>query len=174
MPEDPLDSVYAYAERAYIRLQAGDLIMRCLEEGSPAPVQQMVEGLVLAGPQNIDVLKEILAEVGQRKSQLQDDVNQILNEMINGLKRCGLALPTNRSPRSLVRMSSLTLLRLLREQCITDEKVQSDTLEILRNTKELAKGMIANIHLLEEIERHLQDWLWGLAYQSTRQDSQIS
>lgn len=174
MPEDPLDPVYAYAERAYIRLQAGDLILRCLEESSPAPIQQMVEGLVLAGPQNIEVLKEILAEVGQRKSQLQDDANQILNEMVNGFKRCGLELPANRSPRSLVRMSPLTLMKLLREQNILEEKVQSDTLEILRNSKELARGILANIHLLEEIERHTQDWLWGLAYQSTRNDSQIS
>lgn len=174
MPDDPLNAVYAYAERAYIRMHAGDLIMRCLEEGSPAPIQQMVEGLVLAGPQNIEVLKEILVEVAQRKSQLEDDANQILTEMVNGLKRCGVVLPGNRSPRSLVRMSALTLVKLLREQDITDEKIQADSLEILRNTKELVKGILGSIRLLSEIERHLQDWLWGLAYQSARQDSQPS
>jgi hypothetical protein len=174
MPEDPLESVYAYTERAYIRLQAGDMIMRCLDEGNPAPIQQMVEGLVLAGPQNIEVMKEILAEVGQRKSQLEDDVNQLLNEMVNGFQRCGLSLPANRSPRSLVRMSSSTLIKLMSEQNITDEKLQSDSSEILHNSKELVKGINTHIRLVEEIERHLQDWIWGLACQSTRTDSQIS
>jgi hypothetical protein len=31
MVDDPLDSVYSIVERTYIRLQAGDILNRCLE-----------------------------------------------------------------------------------------------------------------------------------------------
>ena len=57
---DSLENIYAYAERAYVRLQAGDVFMRCMEEASVSPMHQMVEFLVLAGPESLDVLREIL------------------------------------------------------------------------------------------------------------------
>lgn len=174
MPEDPLDAVYSYVERAYIRLQAGDLLIRCLDEGSAAAIQQMVESLVLAGPQNIVVLKEIMAEAGQRRSQLQDDLSQIVNEMEKSLKGYGVQLPASHSLRSTVRMSAVSFLKILREQGIVEESTQMECLQVLRNSKDLIKGLLASIRLLEDIERYLEDWLWGLAYQSTRQDPKVS
>ena len=65
MSDDPLDAVYSYVERAYIRLQAGDVLIRCLDEANAAPIQQMVETLILAGPGSIGVLQEILSEAEQ-------------------------------------------------------------------------------------------------------------
>jgi hypothetical protein len=59
MADDPIDAVYSYVERAYVRLQAGDILIRCMEEGNALPMQQMVEGLVLAGPQSLSVLREM-------------------------------------------------------------------------------------------------------------------
>ncbi|RPI88662.1 MAG: hypothetical protein EHM41_00600 [Chloroflexi bacterium] len=174
MSEDPLDAVYSYVERAYIRLQAGDLLIRCLDEGSTTAIQQMVEGLVLAGPQSLIVLKEILAEAGQRKSQLQDDLSQIFNEMEKSLNGYGVHLTPGRTPRSMARSSASSFLKLLREQGIEDEGKQMECLQIMRNGKELLKGLIGSIRLLEDIEHYLLDWLWGLAYQSTRNDPKVS
>src|SRR5512145_3099372 len=76
-PDPSLDAVYAYVEKAYLRMQAGDVLVRCLEEESTIPMQQVVEGLVLAGPQSIAILREMLAESSQRKSQVQDDMHQV-------------------------------------------------------------------------------------------------
>ena len=83
MTDDPLDAVYSYVERAYIRLQAGDILIRCLDEGNSAPIQQMVEALVLAGPHSMGVLQEILAEAEQRKGQIIDDLQQLKAQATN-------------------------------------------------------------------------------------------
>jgi hypothetical protein len=83
MTDDPLDAVYSYVERAYIRLQAGDVLIRCLDEGNAAPIQQMVEALVLAGPRSMGVLQEVLAEAEQRKGQIMDDLHQLKAQVTN-------------------------------------------------------------------------------------------
>ncbi len=125
MADDPLDAVYSYVERAYIRLQAGDVLIRCLDEGNAAPIQQMVETLVLAGPRSIAVLQEILAEAEQRKGQIMDDLHQL--------------------------------------------KAQAANPELTSDGSEIIANLEARIHLLEDIGTYLQDWVWGLAYKSTRQ-----
>ncbi len=125
MADDPLDAVYSYVERAYIRLQAGDVLIRCLDEATAAPIQQMVETLILAGPGSISVLQEILAEAEQRKGQILDDLHQL--------------------------------------------KARAASPELNQDGNEIIGNLEARIRLLEEIETYLQDWVWGLAYQSTRQ-----
>jgi hypothetical protein len=125
MSDDPLDAVYSYVERAYIRLQAGDVLIRCLDEANAAPIQQMVETLVLAGPGSIGVLQEILAEAEQRKAQILDDLHQL--------------------------------------------KARATSPELDQEGNEIIGNLEARIQLLDEIETYLQDWVWGLAYQTTRQ-----
>jgi hypothetical protein len=125
MSDDPLDAVYSYVERAYIRLQAGDVLIRCLDEANAAPIQQMVETLVLAGPGSIGVLQEILVEAEQRKAQILDDLHQL--------------------------------------------KAQATSPELNQEGNEIIGNLEARIQLLDEIETYLQDWVWGLAYQTTRQ-----
>ena len=125
MPDDPLNAVYSYVERAYIRLQAGDVLIRCLDEVNPAPIHQMVESLVLAGPESIGVLKEILAEAEQRKGQILDDLHQL--------------------------------------------KARATAPGLDQDGREIMGNLEARIRLLEEIEIFLQDWVWGLAYETTRQ-----
>jgi hypothetical protein len=83
MADDPLDAVYSYVERAYIRLQAGDVLIRCLDEGNAVPIQQMVEGLVLAGPRSMGILQEILTEAEQHKGQIIDDLHQLKAHVTN-------------------------------------------------------------------------------------------
>jgi hypothetical protein len=125
MSDDPLDAVYSYVERAYIRLQAGDVLIRCLDEANAAPIQQMVETLILAGPGSIGVLQEILSEAGQRKAQIVDDLHQL--------------------------------------------KARAASPGLNQDGNEMVDNLEARIQLLEEIETYLQDWVWGLAYQTTRQ-----
>jgi HPt (histidine-containing phosphotransfer) domain-containing protein len=125
MADDPLDAVHSYVERAYIRLQAGDVLIRCLDEATAEPIQQMVEALILAGPSSISVLQEILSEAEQRKGQVLDDLHQL--------------------------------------------KARAASLELDSDGSEMINNLEARIRLLEEIETYLQDWVWALAYQSTRQ-----
>ena len=168
MSHDPLDDVYSFVERAYIRLQAGDVLIRCMEEGNPAPLHQMVEGLILAGPQSINILREIIAEAGQRKLQVVDDLNQLSSDLERSLKSYGVYLKETKSYLAVTHLTPVRFLTMLREQGITEEKVQIDCLKILRDSRELIVSLANNVRLLEEIETYLKDWLWGLAYQTTR------
>lgn len=171
MKEDPLDAVYSYVERAYIRLQAGDVLMRCMEEGSTSPIQQMVEGLVLAGPQSLSTLQEILAEAGQRKSQVMDDLHQVFSELEKGLRSYGVHIHGLKDALSVTRLTAENFIALLREQNISNEQDQSACLQLLVNSKELMVSLAGHIRLLEEIEKYLQDWSWSLVYQSARRGS---
>ncbi len=169
MNEDPLLAVYDFVERAYIRMQAGEVLNHCLDKGDPAPIQSLVEGLVLAGPQSLSVLREILAEVNSRKTQLSDDRNQILRKFSSEMKDYGIAISHQWTPAALTRLNPAVFLAILKQQGLTEEHAQAHCLHLFRETKELLGSVSQNFNLLREIEIYLQDWLWGLIYQSCRQ-----
>jgi hypothetical protein len=168
--DDPLKAIYAFVERAYIRLQAGDVLNRCLEDKHSRAIQSWVEGLVIAGPQNIGTIREILVEVGERKTQLGEDVHQILQHFEKNIKSKGINLSLLKEPEPLRRLAPVSFLALLREQGISDEEIQIDCLQQLQDTRELLSSLAGHIRLLDEIEVYLQDWMWGLVYQTARQE----
>lgn len=167
MEDDPLHSVYAYVERAYVRLQAGDLLTRCVDENSITPVLQMVEGLILAGPQSLQALREVLAETNQRKAQVQDDLNQLHQNLDKTLRSYGIHFDREDLP-GLVASSPERFKQMLVTQQ-ADEEAQVTCMQILRDSQELAESLSSRIDILIEIEDYLKDWLWGLAYQSVCQ-----
>jgi hypothetical protein len=173
MSNDPLDAVYSYVERAYLRLQAGDLLIRCLEEGSTEPLHQMVEGLVLAGPVSISAMREILAETGRRKVQVQEDLQHVLKGLDSSLRSYGVRLVGHSAGLSLTSLTPVALMALLRQQEIHDNASQVACLQILKESRDLFDSMAGRLKLLEDVEHYLQDWLWGIAFQSTHKDKQI-
>lgn len=173
MSNDPLDAVYSYVERAYLRLQAGDLLIRCLEEGSTEPLHQMVEGLVLAGPGSISAMREILAENRRRKAQVQDDLQHVLKGLDSSLRSYGVRLTGHNAGLSLTSLTPVALMAILRQQDIHDNTTQVACLQILRESRDLFENMAGRLKLLDDVENYLHDWLWGMAFQSTRRDKQI-
>lgn len=169
MSEDPMDVVYSLVERAYVRLQTSDVLIRCLEEGSSTPIQQMVEGLILAGPQSLGFLREMVLETGSRRSQVLEDLAQVYSELEKNLKNYGLELNDSANAYAAANLSSINFLQMLRDQQVVDEETQVTCLQLLRDGRELLISLIGHIRLLEEIETYLQDWLWGLAFESARQ-----
>lgn len=167
MEDDPLRSVYAYVERAYVRLQAGDLLTRCLDESSISPVQQMVEGLVVAGPQSLESLREVLAEASQRRAQVQDDLHQLYQNLQKTFASYGIRFEPDILPKAVV-LSPEHFQQLLKGRQVDDE-AQVTCLQILHDSQDLVENMSAQLCILSEIETYLHDWLWGLAYQSLRQ-----
>jgi hypothetical protein len=75
-------------------------------------MQKLVEGLVLAGPQSLNALREVRAEAASRKNEL------------------------------LVKIAS---------------------------TNDPLSQIARQIILLEEVEIYVDDWMWGLMYQSAHQ-----
>ena len=171
MDEDPLESVYSYVERAYVRLQAGDLLIRCMEEESIHPIHNLVEGLVLAGPTSINALREILAEASRRKSQIQADLHQLLKDLDSSLQSYGLRLKGEFREKAFISLSPVGALALMREQNVTDQETQAACLRLLKDSRDLVDSLMSRLVLMQEIELYLQDWLWSLAYQSARLNS---
>lgn len=167
MDDDPLRSVYAYVERAYVRMEAGDLLTRCMDENSIAPVQHMVEGLVMAGPQSLQALREVLAEASQRKVQVQDDLNQLYQNLEKTLGSYGIRFDRELLPKA-VGLSPEHCKQLLKGLQVEDE-ARVTCMQILRDSQDLVDNLSTRMCTLSEIETYLQDWLWGLAYQSVRQ-----
>lgn len=170
MDDDPLEAVYEYVERAYMRLQAADMLTQCLDEGQLSPVQSIVESLVVAGPQNLSALREILTEVYMRRSQLKNDQHQVFTKLENELKRYGIRLGGIHSLLSLSRLTPVAFLALLRSQNVEDEADQLNCLQHLEVALDLMRSLDDHLNLLDEIEIYLEDWLWCLIYQSAQQD----
>lgn len=169
MSDDALAEVYAYVERAYVRLQAADVLTHCLENGDSEPVKNLVEELVLVGTQSLSALREILAEVGTRKKQLREDQNQIFSKLDDALKDYGARLLGTYTPLSIGHLTSVGFLALLRQQGVDDDQDQLICLQYFQDTTEFMGGIEKHLRLLDEIETYLQDWLWGLIYQSTHE-----
>jgi hypothetical protein len=170
MENDPLEAIYYFVERAYVRLQAGDLLFRCMEERDIGPMRTWVDALVFAGPQNLDALREILAEVAERQAQSDEDLRQVLQDFKANLRSFGVRMPGLENARSLERLTPVRFLAVLREQGIAEEDSQVACLQLLRDARELVSSLASHEHLLDEVETYLEDWLWGLVYQSARQD----
>jgi len=171
MEDDPLENVYSYVERAYVRLQAGDLLIRCMEESSAYPIQNLVESLVLAGPQSINAMREILAEAERRKSQIQDDLHQLLRDLDRSFNSYGLSLGGELRDLTLTSLSPVGILGLMRAQKIFDNETQAACLQLIKDSRELIERLVSRLNLLDEIQVYLEDWLCCVAFQSARQNS---
>jgi hypothetical protein len=169
MANKPTSPIYTIVEKAYFRLQAGDVITRCIEDGSTDPIHEMIQEMVLAGPQNLDALREILAEVGKRKSQVHDDLNQVINQLSIILKGYGINLEAQAGSQVMQTLTESKLAAIMDEQGVSEDETRASSLQVLRDSQELIGTLNGKISLLENIELYLQDWLWGLTYQSIRQ-----
>lgn len=169
MFDDSSDVIYSLVERAYVRMQAGDVIVLCMEEGTSAPMQRLVEGLVLAGPQNLGALREIIAEVNARKSQLHNDINQILDNLDERLIQKGVSASTVKQ-LDILGLDPEVFLVTLRREGVIGEESQIECLQVIGDAREMLNSVLENLGLLEDVEMYLRDWLWGLIYQTARQE----
>ena len=167
--DNPLDAMYAFAEQAYIRMQAGDILLRCLEQSSLEPMQELVESLVLAGPQSLAAMSEVLSETGQRRAQIQDDLQRTYGELQNNLKTHGVRL-NDAAPdaQAFTHLSALRFRNLLRHQGIQDHSIQEECMQRYRETRAMMSRQNMHLQLLQDLESYLWDWLWGLAHESIR------
>jgi hypothetical protein len=168
MGNKPTSQIYTIVEKAYYRLQAGDVLSHCLEDGSTEPIHEMIQEMVVAGPQNLEALREILGETMKRKSQVHDDLNQVINQLVIILQGYGLNLGPIGGSQGLVKVDEIQLINLMDEQAILEGDTRADCLQVVTDSKELISTLNSKIQLLETIENYLQDWLWGLAYQSIK------
>jgi hypothetical protein len=170
MANKSASSIYSIVEKAYFRLQAGDVLTHCIEDGSTHPIHEMIQEMVLAGPQSLEALREILGEASKRKSQVYDDMNQVTNQLSIILKGYGVSLETQGGSQVLQSLTEDQLVRLMDQQGVSEQETRSSSMQVMKDSQELINTLSSKILLLESIENYLQDWLMGLTYQSIRQD----
>jgi len=158
-------ATYSIVEKAYHRLQAGDILSHCMEDGSTDPIHEMIQAMVVAGPQSLEALREILGEAMKRKTQVYDDLNQVMNQLSIILKGYGIIFEAHGGNQNLQSLTEHQLLDLMDAQSIIEPETRSSCLQVLKDSKELINTLNGKILLLENIEMYLQDWLWGLTYQ---------
>jgi hypothetical protein len=169
MGNKPASSIYTLVEKAYFRLQAGDVLTRCLEDGSTDPIHELIQEMVLAGPQSMEALREILGESMKRKAQVYDDLNQVTNQLSIILKGYGVSLEKQGGNQVLQSLNERQLLDMLDEENIDDVDARTGCLQVFNDSQELMATLNIKTQLLENIEMYLQDWLWGLTYQHIKQ-----
>jgi hypothetical protein len=169
MANRPSSSIFSIVEKAYFRLQAGDVLTHCMEDSSTEPIKVMIQEMVLAGPQSLEALREILGETIKRKSQVYDDLSQVINQLSIILKGYGILLETQGGNQVLQNLTEQQLINLMDQQGILEKETRSSSQQVVKDSQELITTLSGKIKLLESIENYLQDWLWGLTYQFIRQ-----
>jgi hypothetical protein len=163
--EPSLNKVYSFVEKSYLRKQAGDVLERCLDAGSTAPLQRVVEELVLAGPQSLTILREMLAESTQRKSQVLEDMHQVYIQFALALASEQIQFSGVHTALAVARLSPRRFVEMLRKQGIDEQDIrQVSSLQLLNETRLLIKQLAVQLHLLEDVERYLADWVKGVVY----------
>lgn len=84
MHEDGLEAVISFIERAGIRLKVNEILVECLEEGNTSSFQDLIEELIVAGPDSLRIVREILSEVDLMLDQLQEKIS-INNSDLGGM-----------------------------------------------------------------------------------------
>jgi hypothetical protein len=168
MVNRPNSAIYSIVEKAYYRLQAGDVLSHCMEDGSTDPIHEMIQEMVVAGPQSLEALREILGEAMKRKTQVYDDLNQVTNQLTIILKGYGLNLELQGGNQVLQTLTETQLLDLMDKQGVVEKETRASSSQVIKDSQELISTLNGKILLLETIEKYLQDWLWGLTYQFIR------
>ena len=104
----------------------------------------------------------------KRKSQVYDDLNQVINQLSIILKGYGLNLESNTGNRMLQSVTENQLISLMDAQNVNDAETRSGCIQVMKDSQELITTLNGKIRLLDNIENYLQDWLWGLTYQHIR------
>lgn len=169
MFDDNLETVLTMVERAFVRIQAGDVLATCLQQESTAPLQKLVEELVLAGPTSLNALREIRAEVIAQRAELQNEIARIFSSMEEKLMSWGVNLEGLSGRTTMHSLEIACLGNLLRPAEGQDDSRLLECSRLLGASKESMIQIARQILLLNEVDIYLGDWIWGLMYQSARQ-----
>jgi hypothetical protein len=159
-----------FNEMAYVRVKAGDVLIRCLEDGSGAPMQQLVEALVLAGPENLVVLREVLTETNQRKVQVGDDINQVLSGLRTNLQSYNVRMRGLKKATTLAQMKPSRFVTMIKRHGINGLETQNACIQLFKDAQDLAVSLLGHYSLLAQIEGFLDDWIIGVSYQLAHQE----
>jgi hypothetical protein len=168
----PIDDLLTYAERAYVRMEAEQLIRQCLEEGDSASLDQLIQGLVLAGASSLGIMREILAEIRSTRSSLVTAGLEVRQDLINALGEFGVKLsrllPAD-APEMFRQICSPKLRKRVRLAArglsAEDEALLQ---EVCEDAGQRVESIARRLAMLGRLEDSIEDWFYCLAYEATR------
>lgn len=166
----PLDDLLNFAHQSYVRMEAEQLITECLELGDPAPFNDMVEGLVLAGTSSLMLLREVLDEVLSVKSNLSQEGLGIRQDVVDALSEFGLHLPQLLyidAPEAFRQISKLPL--KLGPNNVSGKLHMEDKIllqEICMEAGERVNQISHRLAMVSSFEDSVRDWMRCLAYEA--------
>ena len=166
----PLDDLLNFAHQSYVRMEAEQLISECLELGTPAPFNDMVEGLVLAGTSSLMLLREILDEVLSAKSLLSQEGLGIRQDLVDALSEFGVHLPRLfyvDMPEAFQQTSNKHLkygLTNVSDHLRSEDKILLE--EICLEADERVKQIGRRLAMITSFEGSVRDWMRCLAYEA--------
>ncbi len=172
----PLDDLLTLAERTYVRMQAGELIGHCLEQGDTKPFQELVEQLVLAGAASLPVLREIREEILALQSGLRQEGLAVRHDLRQALAGFGVNMPQllgRDFPDMLWEVRSRRLQDRIREAArgLSGEDLRLVD-QVCREAGDRAVRIATRLGVLGHLEAAVEDWLGSLAYQAARLDEE--
>ncbi|HPH96701.1 MAG TPA: hypothetical protein PKW33_13055 [Anaerolineaceae bacterium] len=156
-------------ERALYRIQAGDVLTACLEQSSDQPMRKLVESLLAAGTKSLVAMQETMAETQKRRRLVEDDLRQILTALRANLESCGLPIDNQEDLVGLLRYRRSRLQTLMDLHGIEDDNAREECRRLVADAHDLMKTLRARLTILQDIEKYLNDWSWGMMYQSVHQ-----
>jgi hypothetical protein len=168
----PLDDLLTFAERAYVRMEAEQLIAQCLDQGDPALFNDLLKGLVLAGSSSLGVMREILEEVRSTRSSLVKEGIEVRRSLADTMTGFGLEVPgalATDAPESLRLICSQRLEREARKASSALSPEDALLLEELCSEASDRVTQIARrMGLLMKLEESVRDWIAGLVYEASQ------
>lgn len=161
-----------------LRMQANDLLSHCLETGQEKPLHQVVENLLLVGPSAFYTLNALLLETSQRRAQIEDEIHRAIGIFHNKIAEFGLTRQTINDPFACYEqldIESILLDRYDAELNLSPQTLNLPAeahlllLEAYHTTKDKLNQLIQQYLLSRQLENYLEDWLWGMAYQTVQQ-----
>jgi len=175
MVDRPLDDLLSMAERAYVRMQAGQLISQCLEQGDAAPFNGLVEQLVLAGAPSLAVLREIQDEIRSMRSTLRQEGMAVRQHLKDAFAGFGLHMPQLLSldpPETYRNICGPGLRNAVRDAArvmTTEDQALLD--ELCVEAGERVSAIASRLALLGRLHGTVDDWLSSLAYEAARESA---
>lgn len=169
-----LDDLLGLAERAYVRMQAGQLIKECLEQGDSSLLKELVQQLVLTGAPSLAVLREIHEEIRSTGNSLRQEGMVARQDLKEALGQFGLHLPQiliPEGPEAFRRITGPDLRTQVRDASRgLPPEDQALLEEICAEASQRVAAVARQLALLGRLDKEVRDWLGVIAYEAARAD----
>ncbi len=167
---DPIGELLSFAERSYVRMQAEQLILQCLQDRDPKPFYGLVNELVAAGAPSLVILREVQEVLRFIRTELTRDGRSVRKDLVEAMAEFGVYVPdvlAADSPVAFLQMCKRSFREDIRTQGAKLEVEDVDLLEeICLEAGQKVTVIAAKVRLLGELESTINDWLVGLAYEA--------